>query len=604
MIQLLFSLAGLLLGPICYLFSRRRELLYGFLDGFVLVGVAGLILTELLPETIESAGYLALLAAAAGLVLPFLLERRLALLPFSPNAFFRWLMILGLLLHQMLDGVALNPGFSQPWGQSLQLAVILHQIPKGFFIWGLVGEAMGHRVGYAVFGSLCLATLSGFGLGDKLANLMESRLLWLFQAFIGGGLLHVIIHHVPEGAGASSCSDGACCGDSSADSRKFSYASGAGALLSLCGLIWMHRPLEGSPEPGGFLATFTSLSLESAPSILLGFAAAGLFQASLSRVIFNRFRVKGRMSQALRGIAVGVPLPICSCGVVPVYLSLLKKSVPPAAALAFLIATPEIGIDSLFLSGKLLGMEITLIRMGMAFLIALGVAILLARTFEKIQMAGDLDSLKLPQERVVPPTAAGKLREALRFGGMELIDHTGAWLLLGIAIASAMGPTGWEDWIQKVPPPADVLILSLLGLPIYVCASGATPLAAMFIQNGVSTGAALAFLITGPSTNVTTFGILKRYHGLKGAILFAATVYGFSIAIGFAINYLFPDSTAPIGDVLAPDGTGTIEIVSAAILCLLFAGSILRLGPRGFLATLGESFVRLPGDRKKHDHGH
>src|SRR5215510_4378660 len=99
---LLTTLAGLLLGPLTYRLFVRREELYGFLDGFVLVGVAGLVLSELPPSTIHAAGPLALVFAGVGFVLPFALERRLALLPFSSNAFFRWLMILGLLLHQLL----------------------------------------------------------------------------------------------------------------------------------------------------------------------------------------------------------------------------------------------------------------------------------------------------------------------------------------------------------------------------------------------------------------------------------------------------------------------------------------------------------------------
>src|SRR6266850_1300138 len=128
MLDLLVSLAGLLLGPLTYRASRRSDEIYGFIDGFVLVGVAGLILTEVIPDTVRQAGPWALCFAAVGFVLPFALERRLALLPFSPNVFFRWLMILGLLLHQLLDGVALSYGMTEGavW---LRLAVILHQVP-------------------------------------------------------------------------------------------------------------------------------------------------------------------------------------------------------------------------------------------------------------------------------------------------------------------------------------------------------------------------------------------------------------------------------------------------------------------------------------------
>jgi len=607
--DLVIALAGLLFGPIAYRLCQRREEIYGFLDGFVLVGVAGLVLSEVLPESIQKAGPAAIGLALLGFSLPFLLERRLALLPFSPNAFFRWLMVFGLVLHQLLDGVALSKGMGQT---SLRLAVVLHQVPKGFFIWGMAGASTGRRLGILMIGGLCLATAGGYLLGDELlATLVDRPPLWLFQAFIGGGLLHVIVHHVPWRA-RGHCDSGCAPGAHLTASRKLIVWSGVGALFSFLGLMAMsflpsagHHGADG--EPVRVSAAFLRLAVESAPSILLGFVAAGIFQAFLPKVLFSWLGGRGRMSQALRGIAIGVPLPICSCGVAPVYLSLLKKSVPPAAALAFLIATPEIGIDSIFLSGKLLGLEITLIRLCMAFLIALCVAMALARTFEKIQSEGDLDHLSLPPERPLPPTFRGKAAEAIRFGGSEIVDHTGAWLLVGLVVAALLEPYLDPAWLERIPKGMDVLLFSLLGLPLYVCASGATPLAAVLLHKGASTGAVLAFLITGPSTNVTTFGILKRYHGTRGAVLFAAAVCGFSVTIGFAINWLFPGSSAPIGKVLAEPEHGAVAWASSVVLLALFAGSLLRLGPRGFLATLSETLGGLPSrphSHEHHDHDH
>lgn len=607
--DLLITLAGLLLGPVFYRLARRREGLYGFLDGFVLVGVAGLVLVEVLPRTIKEVGYSAVACAAAGFALPFALERRFALLPFSPNAFFRWIMILGLVLHQLIDGVALSELFPGPGRWSLELAVILHQVPKGFFIWGMVGAAMGTRVALAVIVALCAATVAGFALGENLPLYLDQAPLWLFQAFIGGGLLHVIFHHVPGGAARTAAPEGGCCGeaDPRAGSRQFRIAGGLGAISSLA-MLWAlggSGPPAGAPggDREGFTEVFARLCLESAPWILLGFIAAGVFHAFLPRVIFSWMGARGRMSQALRGIAIGLPLPLCSCGVVPVYLSLLKRSVPPAAALAFLIATPEIGIEGFFFSWNSLGLEITLLRIAMAFLIALAVAMTLGRTFEKIQAAGELDRLSLPEPRPLPGTAGGKLREALRTSLVELVDHTGAWLILGIAVAAVIEPYVEAEWISRVPRGVDVLVLSLIGMPLYVCAMAATPLAAVLIHKGVSIGAVLAFLITGPSTNVTTFGILRRYHGMKGAVLFAAAVYGFSIAIGFTINYLFPGGSVPAFGAGSPGhGEGPIAVISLGILCILFAGSILRLGPRGFLATLGETLGGPPAPAHPHHH--
>ncbi len=613
MVDLIVSVLGLLLGPAAFRLSRLREEIYGFLDGFVLVGVAWLLIAEVMPDTVRSAGWTALLFAVAGFVLPFLLERRLALLPFSPNAFFRWLMIAGLLLHQLLDGVmlsrplaSLDPTSAGGVGP-IQLAVILHQIPKGFFIWGMVAPALGVSTALTVIGGLCAASVGGFFLGERLSAALDAQPLWLFQAFVAGGLLHVIVHHVPGGAAADGCG----CPGGSAGGRSSSRTatwSGLGAIASLIGLAALHH---GEAHPGHesfhrFTEALSNLWTAAAPWILIGFAAAGISQAFLPRFLFGWFRGRGRMSQALRGIALGLPLPICSCGVVPVYLSLLKKSVPPAAALAFLIATPEIGIDSFFLSQSLLGLEIAFIRLGMAFLVALGVAITLARTFERIEEEGELERLPLVEERLLPATLRGRLREAVRYGAVELVDHTGAWIVFGILVAAALAPLAAPAWLSEIPRGMDILVLSAIGLPLYVCASGGTPIAAVLLVKGVSVGAVLAFLITGPATNISTFGILRRYHGVRGAVLFAAAVYGFSIAIGFAINAVVPGPIpAPERVFTAPEqGHGLVFDASSLLLLLLMAASILRLGPRGFLAALTEGMKVPPGMAASRGAGH
>ena len=602
---LAITLVGLCLGPIVHHLSRRRQELYGFLDGFVLVGVAGLILAEVLPETVSAAGLWAVFFAALGFVLPFLLERKLSLLPFSPNVFFRWLMIVGLLLHQTLDGIALSETLLGQTGDWLRVAVVLHQIPKGFFIWAMVDAARKPKLGFWVIGLLCAATIAGSLLGDRLGTVLDAFPLWLFQAFIAGGLLHVIVHHAPNAPGMA---------EAAADSPKqFALWSGLGAITSL-GTLWALAPKWEAADPrhheagAGFVDRFVNLTVESAPPILLGFVAAGVVQAFIPRFVFAWMGVRDRVSQALRGILIGLPLPICSCGVVPVYLGLLRKGVPPAAAIAFLIATPEIGIDAFFLSAKLLGTQITLIRLAMAFLVALGVALTLARLFERIRVEETFTDILHPAEKPQPTTLRGKLLGALQFSTVELISHTGAWLLAGLAIAALIAPYATPETLGSIPRGVDILILSAIGMPLYICASAATPLAAVLLAGGISPGAVLALLITGPATNVTTFGILRRCHGLKGAVLFAASILGFSIACGLLVNALLPSGQVAVALPLqANTERSAVEWASAGALAVLFAIALLRLGPRGFLGQLTqglETHAQCGHACDEHGHGH
>ena len=295
MTALVISIVSLALGPVLFWLFRQRKEVYGFLDGFVLVGVAGLVLVEILPQAVDSlpsGTWQVFGLAAAGFVLPFFLERRLSLLPLSPNAFFQGLMVVGLFFHQMLDGMALTAPQSAH-SIHLQLAVILHQLPKGLFLWNLMrSPSRGSWLPSLLIAGLAAMTAVGYFLGDHLADLVQNRSTILFQAFVAGGLLHVIVHHVPGER-------------STLSQRGTAFWGGLGSLLSLAGLVALHIYHDGpslvdapaDATPTGFPSAFVDLYLESAPSILLGFAAAGILHAFTPEAIWGWFRGGGRLSE-------------------------------------------------------------------------------------------------------------------------------------------------------------------------------------------------------------------------------------------------------------------------------------------------------------------
>ena len=168
----------------------------------------------------------------------------------------------------------------------------------------------------------------------------------------------------------------------------------------------------------------------------------------------------------------------------PIYHTLIHRGVPAAAAVSFLIATPEIGLDSFFLSFRLLGWQITLLRLGMAFAIALITGWLLAGLYTRTR-----PDPGLPQEPLKEESGASsfpqKLRAAMRFAFGELVDHVGVWLIMGLLLAAVIEPY-LDPGSLALPRGLDVVILALLGLPIYVCASGATPLAAALLAKDLA----------------------------------------------------------------------------------------------------------------------
>jgi len=586
--ELIVCLFALALGPLLYQLSNARFQSYAFLDGFVLVAVGGLVLLEILPRTVISIGVPAVAVAVLGFLLPHFVEHRLGSLPVSPRTILSGLIILGLIVHQLLDGAALQ--VPDPEGHlhtlsTLGIAVILHQVPKGFLLWELAKKARGSLAAVVVIAGLLAATVAGYLVGKPVLNLLAHHSLDYFQAFVGGGLLHVVVHHVSLGVEGEPRSVRA-------------FWSGAGALAAVASFAFLPEVhiLEEGPrflEPVSqgtldFRTTFLHLALESAPPILLGFLTAGLIQALIPAGPLLWFRGRNRFSEALRGIVLGIPLPVCSCGVTPIYHTLIHRGVPAAAAIAFLIATPEIGVDSFFLSLSLLGWKVTVIRLAMAFTVAFFASSILAGLYRKVLPAEGLPPEEDIEERLLSRDGTlKKFGRALHYAFGELVDDIGVWLVAGLALAALAEPYLNPSWFLGLPQGLDVVFMALVGLPVYVCASGATPLAAVLLSKGISTGAVLAFLITGPTTNVTTLGILSRLHGWRRAMALPVTLFVLCVAIGVGINAVAPHLQERTVQEITSEPHGFLEATSAIFLSLLLALSILRLGPRRFLGKIG-----------------
>jgi hypothetical protein len=583
MLLLIASALALLVGPLLVRLSGRRPAPIAFLDGMVLAALLGLVLLTVIPHAIEHGGGWAAVAAVVGLVLPGLLERRLGDMHDVAHGAMLWGAMIGLAIHAMLDGaVLLSTGNLQ-----LALGVVLHRIPIGLTIWWAVRPNRGVRAAFAIMAFIALATAVGFVGAEPLLAKVPLGLLGTFEALVAGSLLHVVLGHQPPALEAIV--------------RRHRVAAtlgvGVGAL-SIIPLLDLHGH-DGASASGGESA-FLMLALESAPALLLAFAGAGLLRGLMTPGSVRWLRGGSAFGQAAKGMVFGLPLPICSCGVLPVYRSLVISGVPAAGAMAFLIATPEIGVDAILITIPLLGVELAVIRLVAAAIVALTIGWLIgARIAPRSADQQAAAESAQPDER---PLGA-RLASGLRFGFGELVDHIGPWILAGLAVAAMVEPLMSSAWLAELPRGLDVPVATLIGLPGYVCASGATPLAAVLMHKGLSAGAAIAFLLTGPATNVTTFAVLSALHGRRVAVTFAAAVATLSIAIGYGVNaWLAPVAQLPLD--LATPSHSWLEYGSLALLAVVFLASLLRQGPRGVLGQIFDPHAAGAGDDHDHDHDH
>jgi uncharacterized membrane protein YraQ (UPF0718 family) len=305
---------------------------------------------------------------------------------------------------------------------------------------------------------------------------------------------------------------------------------------------------------------------------------AALIEAFLPSSLTRWLARGSRLRQALTGVAVGAPMPVCSCGVLPIYRSLIVKGVPPTAGLALLIAAPEIGLDSLLLSLPMLGTSTTLARLACALLLALAIGLVVGR-FAASGRAG-LEPLPDAAAPGLPPL------RSLRRGLLETWGHLSPWILLGLLVTALVEPWIAADWAGTMPSWLQILVLSLAGMPSYICATAATPFAALLLAKGFTPGAVIAFLLTGPATNLTTFGALRRIHSGRAALAFVATALGATFALGLAVDALLGDVQTPAALAFTEHEHGSLSRVAAGLLAGLTVWVLVREGPRGFLAQL------------------
>lgn len=582
---LVASVLALAVGPIAVRLTRGRWHWLALLDGFVLVSLLGLILLELFPSAFAVGGPLAVAAAVLGVFLPPLLDRWFGDIHGRVHGTMLWLAMAGLAIHAMLDGAALLSADAHAGdhhhGDLLALGVILHRIPIGLTIWWAVRPSRGRVAALAIIGVLAAATVVGFWGSQPLLGALPLEALAVFQALVAGSLLHVVFGHQPSGMKAL------------LEPRKGYSTLGAGLAIALLAAVVHAHPSEGTPEVLSASETFLTLALESAPALVLAFAGSGLLRGLLERASTGWLDGGSSLRQASKGVAFGLPLPICSCGVLPVYQTLVSRGAPVAAALAFLVATPELGLDALLVTVPLLGWELALARLIAATVVALAVAVVVGRGVPRKEVVAP------PSDR---PTETGwgeRLAEGLRFGFGELADHIGPWILVGLMAAALLEPMLADDWLAALPAGLDVPVAALVGLPGYVCASGATPLAAILMHKGLSAGGAIAFLLTGPATNVTTFAVLSGLHGRRFALAFAAGVTVAAVAMGMIVNVALGDHPALPLHEQAAEGGSLLEAIALGLLGLVMASSVWRQGPRGFIGQIFGGH-----DHDHHDHHH
>ncbi|MBN1926544.1 MAG: permease [Prolixibacteraceae bacterium] len=317
-----------------------------------------------------------------------------------------------------------------------------------------------------------------------------------------------------------------------------------------------------------FFSEFWVLLTEMGPYLLFGFLFAGLLHIFMQKERVGKMLNGNNARSVFNATLLGIPLPLCSCGVIPAGLSFHKNGASKGSTVSFLISTPQTGVDSILATYSLLGLPFAIIRP----LVALFTGItggLAATAFSGKRGAKNYQAT---YQQIKKPFF-GKLKEVFVYGFYDLIRDISKWLIIGLLLAALLAVIIPDDFFTRYinMPWLNIFIVLLASVPLYICATGSIPIAAVLLMKGLSPGAALVFLMAGPATNIATLTVLWKELGKRSTMIYLATIIGGAVFFGFLIDILLPVSWFKVseGHVHHHFLPGWIGALSAVILTLL-----------------------------------
>lgn len=335
--------------------------------------------------------------------------------------------------------------------------------------------------------------------------------------------------------------------------------------------------------PGELWTVMVDLS----PSLMLGLLIAGALHVFLPRGLVRRRLSGSRFRNVAEAVALGVPMTLCSCGVVPTALGLRRQGASKGATTGFLISTPQVGADSIAVSASFLGWPFALFKVLAATVTGMIGGLLVNATEPRQVLAS---SSEQPAEEA---PRGNRLVELVRYAIFDLLASFDRWLVVGVLVSAAITvaiPQGYLDdvgWVQGI---GGMLLVLALALPMYVCSTASVPIAASLIAAGMPAGSALVFLMAGPATNAATIGAVWQNLGTRILVIYLSVVAVFSVAFGLLFDFVIGGPGSAVDAHAHRHGTDWLGSFSA----LLLGGLVLFLVGRRIVGRFAMSEV--PGD--------
>ncbi|KPK87819.1 MAG: hypothetical protein AMS27_01490 [Bacteroides sp. SM23_62_1] len=287
-----------------------------------------------------------------------------------------------------------------------------------------------------------------------------------------------------------------------------------------------------------FGLAFIRIIEEMSPYLLLGFLFAGILYVWFPKKKVYKYLGKPNSASVLNAALIGIPLPLCSCGVIPTGISFYKSGASKGSSVSFLVSTPQTGMDSIMVTYSLLGLPMAIIKP----IIALFTGLLGGFLTNLFGKNGSMNDSSKNGSAVEENNGNKSLLGMLHYAFVEFLEDIAKWLIIGLIIAALIDVVIPDSFFTAYLGNEyfEMLLILVAAIPLYVCATGSIPIAAILMLKGLSPGAAIVFLMAGPATNAATITVIGRVLGKRTLFLYLVSIIAGALFFGILVNNLLP----------------------------------------------------------------
>ena len=340
------------------------------------------------------------------------------------------------------------------------------------------------------------------------------------------------------------------------------------------------------------LTEIWTLLCEMSPYLLLGFLLAGLMHEFVPGTVYTKHLGDRSLRSVVLAALFGVPLPLCSCGVIPTAMGIRKEGASKGATISFLIATPQTGVDSIIATYSLMGLPFAIIRPIVALVTAVfGGAlcnvfdsedeIIVVRKKQETCCKEQTTCCKEQKLSIVNSQLSIRIGRALSYAFGEMMEDIGKWLVMGLIVAGIITAAVPDSWftIFQGNTLYSILFVLVFSIPMYLCATGSIPIALALMLKGLTPGAALVLLMAGPASNAASILVVGKVLGKRSMLIYLVAIITGAVLFGFGIDYLLPREwfTVPIAqyDACHAEGISLFSYLCTGFLIVLLLRALL-----------------------------